>query len=96
MFFRWLWDRLTGRQAQQQQRWYGGRAPQRRGGWGRQAPPSYWRNQSRSRGGFWGPFPYWSTRTRGGSRVTVSGCCLPLALSLSALPVIALRALFRR
>jgi hypothetical protein len=34
--------------------------------------------RSRGRGGFYGPFPYYSRRTRGGSRVTVSGCCLPI------------------
>ncbi len=32
----------------------------------------------RGRSGFFGPFPYYSRRTRGGSRVTVSGCCLPI------------------
>lgn len=31
----------------------------------------------RSRGGLF-PFPHWSTRTRGGTRVTVGGCCLPI------------------
>ena len=30
----------------------------------------------------WGPFPSYSTRTRRGSRVTVSGCCLPIPLGL--------------
>jgi hypothetical protein len=55
----------------------------------------YGRRQ-RGRGGFWGPFPYYSTRTRGGSRVTVSGCCLPLALTLAAVPALALRALVKR
>jgi hypothetical protein len=35
----------------------------------------------RSRIGFRGPFPFYSTRTRGGSRVAVTGCCLPLALA---------------
>jgi hypothetical protein len=30
----------------------------------------------------WGPFPRFSTRTRRGSRVTVSGCCLPIPLGL--------------
>ena len=41
---------------------------------------------SRRRGGrvgFFGPFPTYSTRTRGGSRVTVSGCCLPIPLTLA-------------
>jgi hypothetical protein len=30
-----------------------------------------------------GPFPTYSTRTRGGSRVQVSGCCLPIPLALT-------------
>jgi hypothetical protein len=30
----------------------------------------------------WGPFPSYSTRTRRGSQVRVSGCCLPIPLSL--------------
>lgn len=36
------------------------------------------RSRGRGRGGFFGPFPYYSRRTRGGSQVTVSGCCLPI------------------
>ena len=36
------------------------------------------------RTGFFGPFPYHSRRTRGGSRVTVGGCCLPIPLGLVA------------
>ena len=43
----------------------------------------YGRRPSR-RTGFFGPFPYHSRRTRGGSRVTVSGCCLPIPLGLVA------------
>jgi hypothetical protein len=50
----------------------------------------------RGRFGFFGPFPTYSTRTRRGSRVTVTGCCLPLALALAAGPVVALRAVVRR
>jgi hypothetical protein len=86
MLMRWFWNRLTGRQVEQQ-----------RGAWGRQ-PATIWRTQprQRGRGGFWGPFPYYSTRTRGGSRVTFSGCCLPLALALCSLPVLAIRAVARR
>lgn len=34
------------------------------------------------RTGFYGPFPYHSRRTRRGSHVTVSGCCLPIPLGL--------------
>ena len=32
--------------------------------------------------GMWGPFPSYSTRTRRGSRVQVTGCCLPIPLAL--------------
>ena len=39
-------------------------------------------HRPRRRTGFFGPFPYYSGRTRGGSRVTVSGCCLPIPLGL--------------
>jgi hypothetical protein len=51
---------------------------------------------SRGRGGFRGPFPYYSRRTRGGSRVTVTGCCLPIPLALGAGSVLAARALLHR
>ncbi|WP_409482919.1 hypothetical protein [Arsenicicoccus dermatophilus] len=30
------------------------------------------------------PFPSWTTRTRGGSTVTVGGCCLPLPIGCLA------------
>ena len=66
----------------------------RRRGWGGgygYGPRSY----SRGRGGFFGPFPYYSRRTRGGSQVSVTGCCLPLALGLFAAPLVALRQLLR-
>lgn len=36
----------------------------------------------RRRSGFFGPFPHYSRRTRGGSRVTVTGCCLPIPLGV--------------
>jgi hypothetical protein len=35
--------------------------------------------------GMWGPFPSYSRRTRGGGSIRVTGCCLPLALGMSAL-----------
>jgi hypothetical protein len=38
----------------------------------------------RGRGGFAGPFPYYSTRTRRGSQVSVGGCCLPIPLAFLA------------
>lgn len=46
--------------------------------------------------GFWGPFPSYSRRTRGGGRVRVTGCCLPLSLTLTAVPVLAVRTAVRR
>jgi hypothetical protein len=54
----------------------GGRRRQRRrrGGYG-----GYY-GRPRGRGGLF-PFPHYSTSTRGGSRVTIGGCCLPLALT---------------
>jgi hypothetical protein len=54
------------------------------------------RNRRGGRGGFFGPFPYYSTRTRRGSRVTVSGCCLPLALAMLSAPVLAGSLAWRR
>jgi hypothetical protein len=30
----------------------------------------------------WGPLPSYSRTTRGGSRVRVTGCCLPLPLTV--------------
>lgn len=50
----------------------------------------------RHRGGFFGPFPYYSTRTRGGSRVTVSGCCLPIPLAMALATVAGCGRLLRR
>jgi len=44
----------------------------------------------------WGPFPRYSTRTRRGSRVTVSGCCLPIPLTLVVSAGLAARAVHRR
>jgi hypothetical protein len=45
---------------------------------------------------FVGPFPTYSTRTRRGSRVTVSGCCLPIPLTFAAVIAAGVRALARR
>ncbi len=36
--------------------------------------------RSAGRFGFWGPVPYYSTRTRRGSEVSVGGCCLLIPL----------------
>jgi hypothetical protein len=45
----------------------------------------YRRAPRRRRSGFGmtGPFPTYSTRTRGGGRVSVGGCCLPIPLALA-------------
>jgi hypothetical protein len=56
----------------------------------------YRRSGRQGRGGFFGPLPYYSRRTRGGSRVTVSGCCLPIPLALAATVAGAARLLVRR
>jgi hypothetical protein len=42
---------------------------------------------------FVGPFPTYSARTRRGSRVTVSGCCLPIPLVIAAATAFVARAL---
>jgi hypothetical protein len=69
-------------------RGYGGRGYGRYGGYG-----------GRQRSGgfrFFGPFPTYSTRTRRGSRVTVSGCCLPIPLALTLAAALGARAALRR
>jgi hypothetical protein len=75
-----LFDLLSGRRQP---------PPRRFGGYGR-------RPQRRGGFGMWGPFPSYSTRTRRGTNVRITGCCLPLALALMAAPVVALRVLVRR
>jgi hypothetical protein len=64
-------------------------AARRRGG-GRFA------GRSRGRTRFVGPFPVYSRRTRGGSRVTVTGCCLPIPLLLTLGGVLSARAWIKR
>jgi hypothetical protein len=56
------------------------------------------RRQRRGRGNFefWGPFPSYSRRTRRGSRVRVTGCCLPIALAMTAAPAMAAREVLKR
>jgi hypothetical protein len=51
----------------------------------------------RGRGGFsfWGPFPSYSRRTRGGGSFRVSGCCLPLTLAMAAAPALGVRLVVR-
>lgn len=105
---RWINNRMLGGRGRRAGSGYGrggyGRGYGRSGygggygfGGGRQmARRGYGRSSRRGRAGFWGPFPYYSTRTRGGSRVTVGGCCLPLALGMLATPLMALRLLVKR
>lgn len=52
--------------------------------------------RQRGRAGVFGPFPSYSTRTRRGSRVTVSGCCLPIPLLLTVGATVGARTLLRR
>ncbi len=68
------------------------RPPQRssRYGYGRRRPPQ------RGGFGFWGPFPSYSRRTRGGGQVRVTGCCLPLALTMVLAPAAAARTAYKR
>jgi len=56
------------------------------------------RRRRRRRGnvGFFGPFPTYSTRTRRGSRVTVTGCCLPIPLALTIAAALGARGRLRR
>lgn len=68
----------------------GGRA--RRRGYGRGGGYGYGRRGS---GGLF-PFPHYSTRTRRGSRVSVSGCCLPIPLLLVVSALAGARSLLRR
>jgi hypothetical protein len=69
-------------------RLFGGGRRRRSGGYG-------YGYGGRSRGGLF-PFPHYSTRTRRGSRVTVSGCCLPIPLMLCVSALAGARALLRR
>jgi hypothetical protein len=57
-------------------------------------PPRYARRRGRAR--MVGPFPTYSTRTRRGSPVTVTGCCLPIPLTLAAGAALGARAVLRR
>jgi hypothetical protein len=56
----------------------------------------YGRSGRRGRTGFWGPMPYYSGRTRRGTRVHVSGCCLPIPLGMLLATVLGARSLVRR
>ena len=65
-------------------------------GGGRSGRYGRYRGRGRGRGGFFGPLPYYSRRTRGGGRVTVSGCCLPIPLVLTLSLAAGVRSLLRR
>lgn len=51
------------------------------------------RRKRKSGKGFWGPFPSCTRRTRSGREVRITGCCLPLALGVAAVPAVLLRVL---
>lgn len=58
------------------------RRPPRQGRYGYGS--RYGRRRSSGSGfGFFGPIPTYSRRTRGGGRVSVGGCCLPIPLALT-------------
>jgi len=50
----------------------------------------------RGRVGFFGPMPYYSGRTRRGTRVQFGGCCLPIPLGLLAATALGVLRLFTR
>jgi hypothetical protein len=54
------------------------------------------RGRGHGRGGFFGPMPYYSGRTRRGTRVQVSGCCLPIPLGMLLAAAVGARGLTRR
>jgi hypothetical protein len=63
------------------------------GGWGGRG---YAGRRRSGRFRFVGPFPTYSTRSRRGSRVTVSGCCLPIPLAMTIAAALGVRAALRR
>ena len=82
-------QRRSGRYGSRYPRAYDGRYASRYGGgFGRR----------RTSGGlrFFGPVPVYSRRTRGGGRVSVGGCCLPIPLALSVVTAGLGRLLLRR
>jgi hypothetical protein len=62
---------------------------------GRYGRSPYYARQRGGRGGFFGPFPYYSGRTRRGTQVRVTGCCLPIPLGLLAALAVGARLLLR-
>jgi hypothetical protein len=80
---------------------YGGRGGRGSGGWGSGGSGGWgargYGGRRRSGGfRFVGPFPTYSTRSRRGSRVTVSGCCLPIPLALTIAAALGARSAVRR
>ena len=73
----------------------GARQPRRRGGYGYGSPYGRRGRAPRSGFGMRGPFPTYSRRSRGGSSVTVSGCCLPIPLALAVGAAVAARQALR-
>lgn len=72
----------SGRRGRSSSRYGIGRSPMRYGS-GR-SPARYGRGRGQQGGfGMFGPFPTYSRRTRGGSSVSVGGCCLPIPLALT-------------
>ena len=89
----WLMRRIFGSQPRRRGRSsYGGGSPYLYGS----RPYGYGRRRRSGRFGLWGPFPTYSRRTRGGGRVSVGGCCLPIPLALSLAIIGAVRAVTRR
>jgi hypothetical protein len=84
----WFMRRLFG----------GGRQRRGYGGWGGRGYGYGGRGYGGRQGGFrfFGPFPTYSTRTRRGSRVSVSGCCLPIPLALTIAAALGARSALRR
>jgi hypothetical protein len=81
----WILSRLFG----------GGRRSRGGYGYGRQGRRGYGYGSRRQSSARLFPFPSYSTRTRGGSRVSVSGCCLPIPLMLCVSALAGVRALLR-
>jgi hypothetical protein len=88
----WLIRRLFGSQPRHRRSTYGWRSSDRYG----RRPHGLGRRRRSDGFGIWGPFPRYSRRTRGGSRVSVGGCCLPIPLALTLGSVAAVRAATRR
>jgi hypothetical protein len=88
----WLIRRVFGSQPRRRARSSYGGSPYLYG----RRPYSYGRRRRSDGFGLWGPFPTYSRRTRGGGRVSVGGCCLPIPLGLALAIIGAVRALTPR